>query len=333
MARAIPFPPEITALIVKHLVNDNYPNRDNFTYMSNRGEATEHSLAPYASVSREWQNQIERHTFALVHLDSGRLPAARQYLTANNRWKLVRAVFFRVDLPEYDAAACERVESPDEQRLNNETFTKAVQAVFSLFCLVQTQQGMREVRNGPGIIFGIDAACESDDRYKGDDHYIGYALIRHQMLRRQGLTNDITDARYQSSYLELVLEDDQQLPSIYWISEFRVPHGARKIAPAACCEIAASLVELDTLWLELPDQEKKNLELRRRLRHGMFDIICLVIRHMHLQHVFLKKISQNLSPSYLILSEMPALIPTTKDLLTIPIHPPMSFPQTPLSIL
>ncbi|KAK1763864.1 hypothetical protein QBC33DRAFT_562444 [Phialemonium atrogriseum] len=183
----------------------------------------------------------------------GRLPAARQYLTANNRWKLVRAVFFRVDLPEYDAAACERVESPDEQRLNNETFTKAVLAVFSLFCLVQTQQGRGEVRNGPDIIFGIDAACESDDRYKGDDHYNGYALVRHQMLRRQGLTNDITDARYQSSYLELVLEDDQQLPSISWISEFRVPHGARKIAPAACCEIAASLVKVDTLWLELPD--------------------------------------------------------------------------------
>lgn len=257
MSRVISLPPKITAQIVRHLVDDEYPNFDTFTNDSERGKLAGNPIASYASVSRKWQAEVERYTFARIHLNHGRLPAAHQYLTPR-RWSLVRSVFLRVDLPEYDNAARERVEPLEDQRMNNETFTNVARSVLELLSSGQA--------NGPGIVFGVGAVCKSDGRYEA-----GSVFMKRKQLRRHGLSKDIVDARYKSSYVELAL-DDQQLPTVHLISEFHVSRDGRRIAPATCCMMAASMVRLVSLNLELHDSEK-NLALRRQLRQGTFIIV------------------------------------------------------------
>ncbi|KAK4187933.1 hypothetical protein QBC35DRAFT_550905 [Podospora australis] len=61
-------------------------------------------LARFATVSREWQMEIERHTFARIKLTPSRLADFRSMVHRN--WAVVRYIWFCLELDGYDCTKC-----------------------------------------------------------------------------------------------------------------------------------------------------------------------------------------------------------------------------------
>lgn len=66
------------------------------------------SLAPYASVSRDWQDVFEKHTFSRLTLTARRL---RSFHFATRRRDQVKYIWLCIELPEYDCSECEKYET------------------------------------------------------------------------------------------------------------------------------------------------------------------------------------------------------------------------------
>lgn len=95
-------PTEVRILILQALVEDGRP------------------LAPLATVSREWQTEIERHTFARIKVTPPRLVDFGSMVHRNRA--LVNYVWFCLELDEYDCTRC----APDHRILTGEEWEEAL---------------------------------------------------------------------------------------------------------------------------------------------------------------------------------------------------------------
>lgn len=114
----------------------------------------------------------------------------------------------------------------------------------------------------------MSAYSPSDLEHQPD--MVSCPLYRRK-FRRPYITTDICEARFEQSYLEL--SAFFQLPlclfSVFEVKIERTWYGlfrTRKFAPSACCQVACNLVALTEVNWELSDNEKKDLQLRKRLR-------------------------------------------------------------------
>lgn len=83
-------------------------------------------LSSYAVLSREWQEAIEAQTFRKLHLStSSRIDTFSQVVMGSRRRRIHR-LNLEVELPSYNAEACARAETPEEQEGNNEAFTRSI---------------------------------------------------------------------------------------------------------------------------------------------------------------------------------------------------------------
>ncbi|ROV98689.1 hypothetical protein VMCG_06778 [Cytospora schulzeri] len=235
------------------------------------------NLAPYATVSRRWQHPIEAMTFAHITLDPARLasPLAAQALTPHRVRRFVRSVRVDVVLPTYDEAARGRHEDDAERGRADAVFTDVVR-----------KDGGRAGKAGPTpgycskIHLFMTARCVSDTE----------DIEARKYRRRVGAmsTEDIFEARYESSYLDLrpaagksVEEEAEALPELRWISKFHVSGtpplgvgevqgsmglGVRHFAPRALCLMASRMSGLESINWQLCDNEKRDVALRKRLR-------------------------------------------------------------------
>ncbi|KXH35153.1 hypothetical protein CSIM01_04678 [Colletotrichum simmondsii] len=97
-------PREIRLLILQKVMQDDCP------------------LAPLATVSREWQTDIERHNFARIRLTPSRLANFRVMVQRNQ--SLVCYIWFCLELDEYDCTRC----APSPGR----TITDEFEEVFAI---------------------------------------------------------------------------------------------------------------------------------------------------------------------------------------------------------
>ncbi|EHK24107.1 uncharacterized protein TRIVIDRAFT_67735 [Trichoderma virens Gv29-8] len=111
-------------------------------------------LAKYATISRIWQDGIERETFASLRLDFGRLSKATSIVTSQRR-RYVRTIKLDVALPKSGP-----VESPetDEEKLRN---NRALQATFEMFMQVMSLWEAKDVQR-EGIKLYVDTSTPDD---------------------------------------------------------------------------------------------------------------------------------------------------------------------------
>lgn len=89
------------------------------------------SLATFATVSREWQTTIERHTFSRIKLTSSRVADFASIVHRNRH--LVRYIWLCLELQEYNCTGCEP-QDPELWSLShaeNVLITAAFQDLFS----------------------------------------------------------------------------------------------------------------------------------------------------------------------------------------------------------
>ena len=271
-------PAEIIANIISYLAAEGSSHGSG----DNSGDNSESlALAPYATVSRGWQQRVEATTFAHITLTPARLasPLTAQALTPDRVRRFVRSIRIDVLLPPYSEQARARHEDEADRAMNEDVFTDVVRRVFGLLAATialespaamaggQGSQQQQQQRAGvdadyrPKIHLSMTACCASD---------IEDLEARKYRWRVYGSTHtDIFEARSESSYLDLRLAAEA-LPELYCIKQFDVKAAVspqrRYFAPRALCLIASRMLGLESIDWTLCDNEKRDIALRKRLR-------------------------------------------------------------------
>ncbi|KAK3898293.1 hypothetical protein C8A05DRAFT_38121 [Staphylotrichum tortipilum] len=219
---------EILANIISYFAAEcnRHDGSDRFFHFNQDNDCF--ALAPYAAVSREWQQRIEAVTFVHIILTPARLalPLAAQALTPDRVRRFVRSIRVHVLLPPYDKQARARCEDEADRAANDSVFTNVVRRLFALLAGGQ-DGGQQQQRAGddagyrPKICLSITASCVSnaEDMEARRDQWDIYGR----------LDTDIYEARYESSYLDLrpaagksVQDEAEALPQLHCINQFRV---------------------------------------------------------------------------------------------------------------
>lgn len=247
-------PPEILVRIISHLVPDNgvgLPITSIAKPWKRHG-----SIAHLATVSKLWQHHVERLIFQELFLSTQRLEDAGRILTSQ-RFGYVRLVELEVVLDAYDEEAACRMENEAEKASNNQCFTQSLATLFALLHKLDAP-----VSNSHDRVLRLRAYSPSDPWRRPD-----WPRIRR--TRMNGATDNILNARFDQSYLDL---SGPFKTTIDCFSTFCIPDPVeqdlkyRRISPGAACRIAAKLGKLEKIIWHLSDNEKKEVTLRKTLR-------------------------------------------------------------------
>lgn len=235
-------------------------------------------LPPYATISKKWKAAVESITFEKLRIASNDLVGFQDTLTGNRRRYLSR-LNFEVVLPEYAKSAFGRRESNEEQRANDDSFTRSITALFSILKEWEID-GLRNTLelkiSGVSCPSDIDLrilmAEEECERQKAEGYHID-GLVEHEIREQQSV---ICKRRFSQSFVGL--SEGYKLPNLLNVHCLRIDgNSGRALAPAAGPAIAASLSNLtDTEWLFCDDGRITKLDrvafahsLRRtRLQQG-----------------------------------------------------------------
>jgi hypothetical protein len=221
-------------------------------------------------VLRVWQAEVEQQTFRRLYLTPDRILyiLAEEGLLSPARVSYIRSIHLDVLLASYDDAVRQRVESDEDKCRNNETFSIAVCRMFRLLSRLHEnpRESLSGARKAGQLILILTAQLPSDPRP-------GNNFVYCRQRTRKGLDKDLLEQRYQSSYLELLpdLDDDGGTVILHVDLPFTtfIVHGTplrRFFSLAACCYLAVRMHCLKQVKWQLWDNEKKDIGLRRRMQ-------------------------------------------------------------------
>ncbi|KAF5020609.1 hypothetical protein F66182_7358 [Fusarium sp. NRRL 66182] len=93
-------------------------------------DTEDHRIAPYAAVSREWQDAVEKKTFRFLRVNQEALPQLEKLSERHAR--LVKYVILAVELPTYNCWHCRRRESFSTFLENTAMIESAIVRLFTI---------------------------------------------------------------------------------------------------------------------------------------------------------------------------------------------------------
>lgn len=229
-------PPELRAAVIESLV-DHWRHGDEPT-----------SIAPYASVCREWQAIIERHNFSLLRVTQNCLDEFKTSMVGSRRGILTQINLY-VTLPTYDNDPCEKKETWEDKAENNRCFTKAVLGLFRIL----SSWTLEEAHRG-GIDLILSIYSPSDLRNANFELW----------QRRRWNIRDIGEKRFADSWIDFVGQDEEfdrmnLLPPVQVIKSFQAsPNNHRSVMPAAYADIVSKLPGLREATFDILKDKKKD---------------------------------------------------------------------------
>jgi hypothetical protein len=197
---------------------------------------------------------VERLTFRNLRLDCVRLADVDRVVCPRRR-AYVRTVDLDVELELYGAEVYGHFETAEEKERNSSIFSETLRLFFDVF------SQWTPVRNGharAGVSLCITAFSPSDVSSCGE---------AEMERRNQDFNNrDIFSDRYIHSILQL-LQAAAELPVVERVSEL-ISGKERHVSAPAWASIINSLPNAKTIDINFWENERKDLELRRRLRDG-----------------------------------------------------------------
>ncbi|GFP58997.1 hypothetical protein TASIC1_0011036400 [Trichoderma asperellum] len=251
-----PLPPEITERIIDLLCLDRRRRYFRYIYANLPG------TAQYAGVCKEWQELVERRTFRNLRLSRARL-ADIDRIICRRRRTYVCTVDLNVELEPYGAEVYGDFETAEETARNSSLFSETLRLFFDIFSRwTPGNSGLHRER--AGISLRITAFSPSDVGRCG----------KAEMTRRDGdiKNHDIYADRYIHSILQL-LPAAGNLPVVESVSEV-ISGKARHISAPAWALIINSLPNAKKIDINFWENEKKDLELRKRLRDEIGDALA-----------------------------------------------------------
>jgi hypothetical protein len=197
------------------------------------------------NLNRLWKEAVETITFRHLGIKSDDLDTLQSIVTGNRR-KYLAKISFTVLLPEYSYEACAWVESRDEQRLNDEAFTKGICDLFAV--LKAWEDG--GVQNALRLDLNT-AASPTDYRMDG--------LKRDELMYdiAIGKCKDILSDRWEKSRLHYLKPDI--LPVLSNVQHLKIHgNGSRRLVPRIVPDLAMSLPNLKNVEWEFQDCEDQS---------------------------------------------------------------------------
>ncbi|KAJ5747190.1 uncharacterized protein N7511_008886 [Penicillium nucicola] len=229
---------------------------------NNSGEQDKVRLAPYATVSRQWQAVVESHTFSTIRLETlKRLHDLAQVAHNERRRHYIQFIDLVVDLAPYDIEARYEFETDEDKRNNNANFTKTIQLLFKIL----SSWSLNESQERPGIFLSIEAHSPSDLRRNSPDKIERVSAA--SLIRRPDLIN----RRFQESYLKLDKEilNGPQITVVGTLAVYghcTAGPSYRPIEPVSTAMIASKISRLHDVILRLSDNHEQHPSLRERNR-------------------------------------------------------------------
>lgn len=243
---AWPLPPEITGRIVSLLENPS-------THID-----TELGLAQYASVNRDWQPIVEERNWAKLRVKTGTPLNLEQFekLTKDpRRQSYIRDIELIVELEPYDESARAHFETESENERNNQIFSDAIRSIL---------QTVAKFRSSRGISLSVKDQSPSDLVASPN-------RLRRIKAARAERTADILNRRFERNYLRLDTFESHVAPvGIVHTLKIEALADRRQIEATSCARLASKFPNLHTLKLVLNDTCKRDKDLRKRNRDGMF---------------------------------------------------------------
>lgn len=126
-------------------------------------------LAALATVNKSWQEFFEGETFRNMILKSEDDIKTFATLVTGRRRELVRWIWLRVELPEYDCDKCEQVETAEEEKISRPFLTNLVLSLFEALSPWSTSETFR---NGITLELSIHSPSDAQHFYRDLQHRI-----------------------------------------------------------------------------------------------------------------------------------------------------------------
>ncbi len=226
----VTLPPEL----IKHVISYLDPN----------------SLAPYASINRQWQALVENHIFNTLKVNTSRL-ADLQIIVRSRRCLAVRKINLTVTLPEYSVEERLQVETDEDRQRNNEAYTQTICTLFTILSSWPDECNIDlSIRN-------VSPRDWTEDPNR--------RLRRMRALKNPG--KDILWWRYMASYVEILRPVDE-IPIVHAISDLDIQRGKeRNTTPTTVSKLISRLPRLSSIVADVSDNERKDAVLRDNLRY------------------------------------------------------------------
>lgn len=210
-------------------------------------------LPPFATISSHWREAVEFVTFHSLRIKSDELSHFQAMVTGNRRKHLTK-LSFEVLLPEYSEEACGRVESQEEQKLNNRTFTQGIRDLFSILKMWE-DEGLQSILRLE-LPYG-NAFSPTDLRLRNREQ------IRLEIAQRKR-GKDIFEQRFEQSLLEL--SEPSEVPTLSNIQYLNIRgNTTRKLAPSVGPGLAASLPNLKGISWEFGECDDQTIKIDNRI--------------------------------------------------------------------
>ncbi|KAF4471848.1 hypothetical protein FALBO_1236 [Fusarium albosuccineum] len=232
--------------------------------------ARRHTLA---TISRPWQEAIERQTFRQLRLRSTNLGSFEQIVRGSRR-RYLGTILYTIVLPEYDIDVRSRFESELDRWVNDEAFTKAFSDLFQIL------KAWDEEIAGKEHPYSIELEIENIYSPSDDKNLRAEALVPRLSPRLEAAEpdgeershyHDLQDRHFQYSYLHLLRP--AELPMVTSLVSLTTRATKRLLSPRAAVDITAKLPNVRKGNCLVSDTERRYPALRRCLRHDFAQVI------------------------------------------------------------
>ncbi|KAJ2891387.1 hypothetical protein MKZ38_000513 [Zalerion maritima] len=223
-----------------------------------------------ATISRQWQRAIERHTFRNIRLRSTDLDRFQDVVQQDRR-RYVHAIDYLVILPTYGGEERCRFEREVDRQANDEAFTAAI---YGLFYRLESWDVSKDghIRLYLRDIYSnadhpsLRRSCSSRELKN---------FLRVDRTRRSNLTVDLWRWRFRYSYLRLLRASE--LPLVPIVNSFYTCATTRNICDRVSIDMAARLPNLREASWRMNDWEIRYIALRRAHRHDLAQAVTEVL--------------------------------------------------------
>jgi hypothetical protein len=189
------------------------------------------ALPPYATISTQWKEAVEFIAFHQLDIRSEDIGDRRTIVT-RNRCKYLRNLNYSILLPEYPEGQGNRMESSEEQQVNNDKFTDSIAEIFSTLRQCEDAGVLSELR------FNLAAPKSPSDCYD-------------------------SEIRYATAYLTLPGVD--RLPTVSRISYFQMQGNySRRISPSVALQLMSVLPGLKHIYAEFYEESAQLAAIERK---------------------------------------------------------------------
>lgn len=218
-------------------------------------------LAPYAAISRLWQDLIETGTFSKIHLKSGdgsRLKFDAAFKTTRRR-RMLEVLEFEIELP---CPQEESLQGPREVARNNVAFTEANLALFQTFSVWDHDD--TNVRFHLDIGVTLDPPNGSLAWYPHSLPYVDGNWIKY------------------INFDDAILNASGGLPLVPLVSGLDLMDCFRCYHPNLLATLSGALPNLDYLGASFMSPPRRMPDLRQSIRSSMTDSLCAIAANLHL---------------------------------------------------